>query len=60
VEEKTMLWLEVKNLHVEIGGAAARALWRHGYLPCVALYNTKDELDTRVQFTSTHGSFSHE
>ena len=55
-----MLWLKVKNLHVEIDGAAARALRRHGYLPRVALYNTKDKLDTRVQFTSTHGSFSHE
>jgi len=48
VEEKTMLWLEVKNLHVEIDGAAARALRRHGYLPRVALCNTKDELDTRA------------
>jgi hypothetical protein len=35
VEEKTMLWLEVKNLHVEIDGAAARALRRDGYLPRV-------------------------
>jgi hypothetical protein len=25
VEEKTMLWLELKNLHAEIDGAAARA-----------------------------------
>ena len=49
-----MLWLKVKNLHVEIDGAAARALWRHGYLPRVALYNTKDEVDTLAQ------SFSHE
>jgi len=46
VEEKTMLRLEVKNLHAEIDGAAARALRRHGYLPRVALCNTKDELDT--------------
>jgi hypothetical protein len=60
VEEKTMLWLEVKNLHAEIDGAAARALWRHGYLPRVALYNTKDEVDTRAQSMSRHGSFSHE
>jgi len=30
-----MLWLEVKNLHAEIDGAAARALRRHGYLPRV-------------------------
>jgi hypothetical protein len=43
-----MLWLEVKNLHVEIDGAAARAVWRHGYLPRVALCNTKDEVDTRA------------
>jgi hypothetical protein len=35
VEEKTMLRLEVKNPHAEIDGAAARALWRHGYLPRV-------------------------
>ena len=50
-----MLWLEVKNLHVEIDGAAARALRRHGYLPHVlTLYNTKDEVDTLAQ------SFSHE
>ena len=35
VEMKTMLWLEVKNLHVEIDGAAARALRRYGYLPRV-------------------------
>ena len=55
-----MLWLEVKNLHVEIDGAVARALWRHGYLRRAAVYNTKDELDTRVQFTSRHRSFSHE
>jgi hypothetical protein len=40
-----MLWLEVKNLHVEIDGAAARVA---GYLPRVALCNTKDELDTRA------------
>jgi hypothetical protein len=37
-----MLWLEVKNLHAEIDGAAARALWRHGSLPRVAVYNTKE------------------
>jgi hypothetical protein len=36
------------NLHVEIDGGAARALWRHGYLPRVALGNTKDELDKRA------------
>ena len=42
-----MLWLEVKNLHVEIDGAAARALRRHGYPPRVLRsYNTKDEVDT--------------
>ena len=49
-----MLWLELKNRHVEIDGAAARALRRHGYLPRFALYNTKDEVDTLAQ------SFSHE
>jgi hypothetical protein len=55
-----MLWLEVKNLHAEIDGAAARALWCHGYLPRVAVYNTKDEVDTRAQSMSRHGSFSDE
>jgi len=55
-----MLWLEVKNLHVEMNGAAARALWRHGYLPRVALYNTKDGVDTRAQSMSRHRSLSHE
>ena len=49
-----MLWLEVKKRYVEIDGAAGRGLRRHGYLPRVALYNTKDEIDTLAQ------SFSHE
>ena len=54
-----MLWLEVKNLHVEIDGAAARA---HGVTATCrasfALYNTKHEVDTLAQ--SMDGSFSHE
>jgi hypothetical protein len=35
MEEKAMLWLEVKKRYVEIDGAAARGLRRHGYLPRV-------------------------
>jgi len=46
VEEKTMLWLEVKNLHVEIDGAAARALRRRGYLPRISLQH-----EGRVRYT---------
>jgi selenocysteine lyase/cysteine desulfurase len=50
VEEKTMLWLEVKNLHVEIDGAAARALRVTATCRAsFALYNTKDEVDTLAQ-----------